>query len=456
MTKESIRTRRVAIFAIAMPIIIQNIVQQVMLLTDRAFLGNLHSSYLAVIGNVMFPYNALMFFFFQMATGLVILIAQNVGAKNYTQAQNIGETSFIYSTILSSALFLVWFFGGETIFAFFGAKGAILRDAVAFVKILSISLIFLGVDVTAASILQGVGVTRPIMIFGIIKGLLNVVLDWVLIFGHLGFPAMGLLGAAYATMISSAVGSLGILVTVLLIRGLPFRLSKRALLKPDWSLYWQTLCVGLPSGVEALLWYIGQLVLVRLLNQVDGMAIGIYSLVSSIQGIVFIIYIGFAKAAMTMVGHRYGEGDLPEARHTGIHCLKLTFMVTLASLIAFEIFPRSMARIFTSDPQVLDRAVPLLRLAGIFIQGQALNVITGHAIRGSGDTRWMLISQIFGTIFVVGASSFMIFGLSLGLVGMYLTMITDEATRGIVNLLRFYQGRNPFTKWRATREIVSE
>lgn len=446
MTYETMQARRKAIFAIALPIIIQNIVQQVMLLTDRAFLGNLNPRYLAVIGNVMFPYNALTFFFFSMATGLVILVAQNIGAKDYNKAQKLGESSFFYSTILSTALFCLWFFGSHVIFGFFGAKGAILADAVSFVRLFCVSLIFLGIDVTAGSILQGAGVTRPIMVFGILKGVLNVVLDWLLIFGNLGFPKLGLEGAAIATMTASIIGSVGIIITVLLVKKLPFRLSKRALLKPEWSLYRETLQVGLPTGVEALLWYIGQLVIVRLLNQVDNMAIGIYSLVNGIQGVVFIIYIGFAKAALTLVGHRYGEGDTMEARRTGMHCLKLTFIVTFIWLVVFEAIPRLLAGVFTSDAQTLDRAVPLLRLAGLFIQVQALNVLTGHAIRATGDTKWMLYSQIFGTIFVVGASSFMIFGLKLGLTGMYLTMIIDEASRGVVNFFRFYQGKNPFPR----------
>lgn len=455
MSYEPIRTRRKAIFAIAIPIMIQNIIQHIMLLTDRAFLGHLDPEFLSVLGNVMVPYNALTFFFFSMATGLVVLIAQNYGAKDYERAQRLGESSFFYSTLISTGLFILWVFGGRLIFDVFGAKGSILEGAVLYVKIVAFSLVFLGIDVTAGSILQGIGITRPIMVFGILKGLLNVALDWVLIFGKLGFPKMGLEGAAYATMISSVVGSLGIMITVLCVKGLPFRLSKRAILRPDWLLYWETLRVGLPSGAEALLWYVGQLVIVWLLNRIDSMAIGVYSLVNGIQAIAFLLYIGFAKAAMTMVGQRYGEKEYEEARHTGIHCLRMTFAVTIVCFAIFQMIPRFLTGIFTSDAAVLERSVPLLRMAGLFIQVQALNVVTGHAIRATGDTRWMLISQIFGTVFVVGMSYWMIFGLSLGLMGMYLTMIADELIRGIVNFVRFYRGRNPFTEWR-TRQAAAE
>ena len=156
------------------------------------------------------------------------------------------------------------------------------------------------------------------MVFGIIKSLVNIVLDWALIFGKLGLPAMGLEGAALATVIASATGSIGILVTSLVMRGLPFHLSKRAIIRPDWHYFQHIFRMGLPSGLEGFLWSSGQLVIVYFLNQIDGMAIGVYSLVIGIQILSFFIYMGFAKSAMTMIGQRWGEGDRKAA---GIpHC----------------------------------------------------------------------------------------------------------------------------------------
>ena len=77
-------------------------------------------------------------------------------------------------------------------------------------------------------------------------------------------------------------------------------------------------------------------------------------------------------------------------------------------------FPSYLAGLFTKDAAVIARAVPLLRLAGVYIQFQAVNVLMGHAIRGTGDTRWMMYSQIFGTVFVIGVSYLLIFQAGLG------------------------------------------
>ena len=450
MLLERNKNRRKMIFAIALPIMIQNIVMNLQVMIDRAFLGNLDARYLASIGNVMVPFNALNFFFYSAATGLTVLVAQNIGRKDYSRAKKLGESAFVYSTLFSTLLFLTWLLGANIIFTVFGASGEILSDAVTYVRIVAISLIFLGIEVSGGSILQGVGITRHIMVFGILKSLTNILLDWILIYGKFGFPALGLKGAALATMISNIIAAVGIFIAILKSRRLPFTFSKKALLRPKWQLYKKTLEVGMPIGIEALLWYLGQLILVRFLNQIDSMAIGVYSLVNGIQSIPLFIYLGIAKAAMTKVGQYWGDEEYQEALSIGLYCQKLASICVIVFSVAFFIFPRHFAGIFTADVQVLDRAVPLIRLSGIFINVQALNVVMGNAIRATGDTKWMLYSQIAGTIFIVSIAPVMIFGLSLGLKGMYITMIVDEGIRGAINYARFYYGKNPFEKWTST------
>ena len=446
MDKTAIYKRRRIIFAMAVPIMVQSVVQHVMILFDRGFLGNLDARYLAAVGNVMPIFNAFMFFTFSLGTGLTVLVAQNIGAQKYQKAQRFSESAFFFFSIFTAVLFLIWFFGAEAIFTLFGAQGDILIFASKYAHILSFLFLFLGIDVTAAGILQGIGITRPIMVFGVIKSVINIVLDWALIFGKLGLPAMGLEGAALATVIATAVGAAGILITSLVMQGLPFHLSKRAIIKPDWHYFRHILKIGLPSGMEGFLWSSGQLVIVYFLNQIDGMAIGVYSLVIGIQILSLFIYMGFAKSAMTLVGQRWGEGDRQAAKDTALHCQRLSLIVSLSCALLFIGFPGFLAGLFTKDTSVIARAVPLLRLAGVYVQFQAVNIIMGHAIRGTGDTKWMMYSQIFGTVFVIGVSYVMIFQFGLGLIGMYLTMIMDELIRGAINTVRFLTGKNPFKK----------
>ena len=433
-------------FAIALPIIVQRITHHLMLLIDRAFVGNLDARYLSAIGNVMIPYNAMAFVFFAIATGLTVLVAQNVGRKDYRRAQELSQSAFFYLTLISTGLFLLWFFGAEKIFSLFGATGDILRFSAVYVRIIGVYLIFFGIEVAAASILEGVGTTRPIMVVGVVRSFLNIFLDWLLIFGHWGLPAMGLEGAALATLFANLVGCAILFYSLFLQGNLPFSLDKKALFRPKWQPFWEVARLGIPSGVEIFLYQAGNLVLVRFLNFIDEMAIGIYSLVTSIQTIPVLFYMGFAKATTTMVGQYWGEERFDDAKKITLYAQKISVATCVVMGLIFALIPGVLIRIFTSDPEVLARAGQLLRISGILLVFQSSNIVSGHAIRATGDTRWMLYSQIYGTIFVLGFSAFTIFYLKWGLLGLYLTTMFDELTRGIVNFLRFYFGVNPLRK----------
>lgn len=445
MKLKNVEERRM-VFAIALPIMVQKLTHHFMLLIDRAFVGNLDSRYLAAVGNVLIPYNAMVFSFFAAATGLTVLVAQNVGRKNYTGAKQVSESAFFYLSLISVGLFLLWFFGADLIFALFGVSGEVLRYSAAYVRIVSVHLIFFGVEISAASILQGVGITRPIMVVGMIKSVLNIFLDWLLIFGHWGLPALGLEGAALATLISSLIGVALLFYSLFLPGNLPFRLSLQALFHPKWRLFRDAARIGIPSGLEILLYQSGNLVLVRLLNYIDPLAIGVYTLVIGVQTLPVLIYMGFAKATMTMVGQYWGEGKYAEAKNITYYSLKVAMKISVVCGLVFLLVPGFLVRVFTPDPVFLTRAVPLLRIAGVLLLSQTLNIVAGHAIRATGDTKWMLYSQIYGTAFVIGVSSFLIFRLSWGLIGIYLTTILDEFLRGSVNFFRFSLGRNPFRK----------
>lgn len=435
---------------------VQRITHHLMLLIDRAFVGNLDARYLSAVGNVLILYNAMTFTFFAAATGLTVLVAQNVGRRDYHRAQQLSQSAFFYLPLISTGLFLIWFIAAESIFSFFGATGDVLRFSSTYIRTLSFYLIFFGIEVTAASILQGVGVTRPIMVVGIIRSFLNIFLDWLLIFGNWGFPALGLEGAALATLIANLVGCVILFYSLFLQGNLPFLLNIKVLFRPEWQLFREIARLGIPSGLEIFLYQIGNLVLVRFLNQIDEMAIGIYTLVTSLQTIAVLVYMGFAKATTTMVGQYWGEERFTDAKNIALYAQKIS--VTTCAVLGgiFFLIPGPLIRIFTADAEVLVRAVQLLRISGILLVFQSSNIVSGHAIRATGDTKWMLYSQIYGTIFVVGFSAFAIFRLEWGLFGLYLTTMFDELFRGIINFLRFYFGVNPFKKLPGLSKVLAK
>jgi glycosyltransferase involved in cell wall biosynthesis len=126
-----------------------------------------------------------------------------------------------------------------------------------------------------------------------------------------------------------------------------------------------------------------------------------------------------------------------QARKTGLICLACSLAVCAAVAAVFHAFPRQLLGLFTDDPTVVEVSVPYLKFVSWILFPKAVNNVIGLCIRGLGDTRWMLLTQIFGTCFMVLGGYYLILVSGLGLSGIFLTLLLDEALRGTANLIRF-------------------
>ena len=118
-------------------------------------------------------------------------------------------------------------------------------------------------------------------------------------------------------------------------------------------------------------------------------------------------------------------------------CLAISLVICLVIGIVFRLFPRQILSLFTDDISILDISVPYLVFIVWILFPKAINNVIGLCIRGMGDTRWMLYTQFFGTFFMITAGYILILRTSLGLSGIFVTLLADETIRGIANLIRF-------------------
>jgi putative MATE family efflux protein len=439
---EGIPTKK--ILTIAIPLILQQLSLQLQLWVDRAMLGHVDTRYFSAVGNAIVPYHAITAIILAVCTGTTILIAQSIGSGNRQDCQNYAECSYVGNAIFPVIAFLFFFFGSEYVFKLIGVQSPILEYSASYMRILCFSLLILGPVTTSFSILQGIGITKVIMLSGIVSNILNILLDWVLIFGNWGFPQMNIEGAAYASTISNFLSAPIAIIYVLSHKNIPFSISIQKIFCFHWSLYKNVLKVGIPSGLEFFLWNIGNIFVVSFLNKLDILATGIYTLLFSIQIVPLFIYMGFANAALTLVGHKTGADDQKQAIGVGFKCLRISLVICAVIAALYFAFPKLILRIFTNDMSLINYAASFLLIIPFIMFPQAVNNVIGRGIRGMGDTRWMLYSQIFGTCLVITLSYLLIFTAGLGLLGIFVTLLVDETVRGIINLLRFWKGREVF------------
>jgi MATE family multidrug resistance protein len=259
--------------------------------------------------------------------------------------------------------------------------------------------------------LQALGKVRPIVLTIVVANLLNVGLNYILIFGHLGFPSLGVQGAAWSTTMSRlAMGPILLAFAWPQLKPviMPFR---RAVLEP--GPLWRMAAIGAPIGVAHQLEY-GVFGLVGLLMGSLGTAmVAGHQIALNLASVTFMVPLGLSSAAAVVVGHAVGRGDPEEARASARAALgvAVAFMGTTAAI--FLLFPGPLARIYSTDAPVLTVALALIPLAGVFQVFDGIQVTSIGILRGLGDTRTPMISAIAG-YWVLGLPVSLWLGFTLG------------------------------------------
>lgn len=448
------------IMSMALPIIIQGLVFQLQSIVDKAFLGKIDTIYLSSIGVAQLPFFTTVDALTAICTGLTIIVAIKFGAGKQKDIHESVNAAIIFNLILSLSLYLIWNAFPDLIFLWMNVDYTLIPYCNDYVRTLSFFLILYGVDISLQATLQGMGKTKPIMYVGLIKVFLNILLAWLFIFGKFGIPAMNVQGAALATAISNIVGTLILIAYFAISKELSPNMKLCKMFQFRWDLYRKITRLGLPTGTEYLLWNISNLVLVSLLNRQGVKVVAVYTVTYAIEIFVYMIFNGIGRSTLTLVGNSIGAGDKEAAKSIMTSSIRYSTLFVLLFCIIFAVFPKPILSIFTNDKELINMSVFYLLMRGITMFPKSLNVVVGNGNRANGDVKWMLYTQVIGSVFVVVAGYTFIYGFKLGALAIYLTLFLDELLRAILNTIRFYKGNIfhslPFLTLNRREEVQAE
>lgn len=424
------------IILISLPVIFETLTEYFLRLVDTAFIGQYDSLGLSAIQNAITPEFTLLSFFIALSKGTTILIAQNIGSNKLLNAKRFAEVSFFYNTIISHTYFVFWMLFSPLILRLMGNSGEVYTMALSYLRIVIFSYLFFGIILSSRCLLEGIGQTFPMMIATIIMTFMNIFLDWVLIFGKFGFPEMGIRGAALATFISQLTGSLFIVFWAF--KQKTIKISIKGIFKPNIKYYLKVCRYGLPAGLEFIIWSLGFAILLRLVNTIDQFAAGIFGIFNLVINFSFYLYLGISVAAMTVVGKKIGAKDYRLAKIAGNTTTRIGIYICTVSSILFILFPKQIISIFSNDRAFIESNYYIMYIAAAITFPKSVNVIIGNVIRATGNTVWMLITQIPGTILTIIMSIFSIFAFKAGIAGIFIVVFIDESWRAILNYFKFF------------------
>lgn len=435
--KNSVKT----VLALALPAMMENILQVFLGVVDTYFVSRLGTEAVAGVGITNLLMNVYIAFFLAIGVGTTAIVARNIGAGNDNSANNAVKQSIMMGTaigILSGAINLLF---SRKLLQLLGAEGRVIEYALPYFLIVAVPSVFLCIMMILSSVLRGAGDTKTPMKAIVIANIINAVLDYVLIFGILDFTGLGIVGAAAATTISRIVG-----MTVLIIKINDKKTKLTVKLfetwKPDIKVLKSITRIGLPAAVEKLVMRFGQLVYSGMIIKIGTEAYAAHNIAGTIESFSYLPSFGFAIAASTLVGQNLGAKKPDEAHNYGLisNCLSTVSMIGIG--VFFYVFAPSLAEIFTKDAIVAGQVIRVLRIIALFQPFLSITIVITSALQGAGDTKFPMYSTFVGIwgVRVIGVY-FLGIVMKMGLVGVWLAYALDVTIRGIVLMTRFMKGK---------------
>ena len=287
--------------------------------------------------------------------------------------------------------------------------------------------------------LQAVHVVQPIMFALISANLVNLVGDWALIYGHLGFRAMGITGSGWSTCWARIYMALVMLATLIYVeskRGFSAWLPE---IRIDLRRVWDLLKLGTPAATQ-ILFEIGAFsAATALIAKLGPVPLSGHEIALNCAALTFMVPLGISSAAAVRVGHQIGRGDPTRAHLAGWSAILLGagFMATMG--LVFVSFPRQIARIYSPDPTVIFVGARLLLVAAAFQLFDGVQTVATGALRGSGDTRTPMFANLVAYWFIgLPAGYFLCFHLGWGAFGVWLGLCAGLMMIGTVLVLTWH------------------
>lgn len=283
------------------------------------------------------------------------------------------------------------------------------------------------------SILRALGDTKSPMKIGLITNILNIILDYIFIFGLGPLPALGVAGTAIGTLVARLLG------TILLYRKVQSTIlsfSFRSIFQR--SNYQELLNLSFPAALERLVMRLGQVLYFGLIVAIGAKTYSAHSIAGSIESFVYMPAYGLATAAATLAGNRIGKKDYVETKRVAFYAVK--YGVIVLSILGIGLFFGTpyIAPWFTTDAEAIKQIVIALRIDAFNQPGLAISLILAGVLQGMGDTKTPLYSTAFG-MWVTRILGVILLGniLDLGIAGVWLAIGMDLYIRSLFLIYRF-------------------
>jgi putative MATE family efflux protein len=428
-----------SLWALTWPMFIELVLAFTLGLEDSFYLARISDQAAGAVGALLPVFGICNMVFQSFAQSGASVASQYLGGGHAERARRTFLTMLGLNGLLGIAAAALLLVGHRQVGLWMGLSAETYTHATDFLGLVGPMLFIQGLRFAYAAILNARGETRFNMLAALFVNFANISLNHLLTMGSFGLPRLGVKGVAWSTIVAQLLGLLVAAAAVhLRLRIRWNRDLKLADLRPCVA---PILRIALPSVVEPVSFQLQQLVLVRIVVSLGDVAL--VTRTYTLNLIVFSIVWSFTLALGTQIkiAHYVGARRFDEAQAQLLRSLKLGMALGSAVMVLLALAARPLYGIFTKDPAVLDLGQKLLLLGLLLEPCRTSNMVVGGSLRGSGDARFpSFVSVVLTWGIAIPLAWVFTARLGLGLVGVWMAMIADEGSRGLMNYLRWQTG----------------
>ncbi|NLN15486.1 MAG: MATE family efflux transporter [Tissierellia bacterium] len=391
------KTIRKNVFSMIVPITLENILQMAAGLVTMAFMGRIDAIAVGAVGLSNILFRICWSLFKGLSIGASAFVARTYGAQNNGRVAAVIEQGFLVVLILSVICQQILFWQAKELLTIFDSSEELLISTSTYLRIISWSLPLAAIILFVAGVLQGMGNAKSPMVVVSVLNIVNIIFSFLLIFGKLGFPKMGLRGAGYAYNIAHIVAA---------VLGIYYLLKTNKKLKEDSELerafkvrkeeILSLMKYGIPTSFEIGFYQIASIFVTRAILYYGETAYAAYQLGLQAEALSYMPAAGLAIAATAFMGQSLGSKDKRLAKLYLDELLKITIIITLIAGGVLALFPKIIMRSLTDDVEVINIGAVYLIVMGFSQLPQNLSGLYNGALRASGYPRAPMINTGLG------------------------------------------------------------
>lgn len=427
---------KLSLFSLTWPIFLEFFLFMLMGLADTFMLSAVSDDAVAGVGTANQYIQIAILLLGVVGTGASIIVAQYIGARKLIDATKIAALSVSLNLVIGFVISGMFLLFSSKIMVMMNLQGDVLEFAQSYLAIVGGFLFFQAVITTAAAIIRVQGWTKQAMYVSLGMNVVHVILNYFLIFGHFGFPEMGVEGAAWSSIISRAAAA--VVFIWLLTQALEVKVKLKNFVTWSTDYVAKILRIGIPSALEQILYQTAQIVLLFYVTYLGAESLTARQYAVNISMFIYLFALAIGTGTAIMIGRYVGAAEKDLAYKQVWSSVKAALAVSLFMIVLVTLFRNPLMRVFTDNSEIIKIGASVLLLSILLETGRTINITVINALRAAGDARFPVKIGFLSMICVsLSVGYVFVFIFDMGLVGIWLAIAIDEWTRAIIVLFRW-------------------